>query len=168
MELYWFLQSVGYWSLVVLLVPFNYIKKLLLFSILGGFVYTWIVQYLAVDILGFWVFTPDVLMVLEIPFFFVFSWFAVTLLYGYFLYQYPKHQLWILILFISWATINNYVSLELNQMAFFMWSVVHTFMFAIFSHIILLFLLKLMHNIGELGPKDDILSFSLAVLNNKK
>lgn len=48
-----------------------------------------------------------------------------------------------------------------------MWSVVHTFMFAIFFHALLLFLLKVINKVDELGHNEDILSFSLGVLKNK-
>jgi hypothetical protein len=168
LELYWLLQAVGYWSLVVLIVPVNYIKKFLLYAILGGFLYTWIVQYLAVNVLRFWQFAQDIFMISGIPFFFVLSWFAVTFLYGYMLYQYPRNQLWIVLFFVFWATINNYVSISVNQITFDMWSLAHTFMFALFSHVILLYLLKVMHHVDELGAKEDIISFSLAVLKNKK
>lgn len=168
LELYWLLQAVAYCSMVVFLVPNIYLKKFLLFAFLGGFLYTWIVQYIAVNILGFWQFTQDVFIIFGIPFFFVISWFAVTLLYGYILYQYPKNQLWIVTFFVLWASLNNYVSIANNQITFSMWSIAHTFMFAVFSHVLLLFLLKLLHNVDELGTKEDTILFSLAVLKNKK
>lgn len=168
MTLYWFTQAIAYFSLVIFIVPYKYIKKLLPYAFLGGFIYTWIVQYIAVDILQYWAFPTDIFMVFGIPFFFVFSWFAVTILYGYILYQYPKDQLWIIIFFVSWATANNYISVYLNQIYFLSWTIAQTFMFAIFSHVLLLYMLKIMHKVDELGTKENILSFSLNLLKNNK
>ncbi len=167
MELFWFTQAVAYCSLVVFLVPYNYIKKFLPYAFISGFLYTWIVQYIAVVALGYWQFPADLFMVLGIPFFFVISWFAVTLIYGFLLYKYPKNQLWIIVFFVLWASVNNYVSVELNQIVFVSWTIAQTFMFAVFSHVLLLYVFKAMHHVDELGAKEDILQFSLAVLKNK-
>ncbi|MGF7186372.1 hypothetical protein GGQ84_002474 [Desulfitispora alkaliphila] len=168
MSIFWLIQAIAYWSLVVFLMPYSYIRRFLPFAFLGGFIYTWLVQYTAVNILNFWQFPSDIFMVFGIPFFFVFSWFGVTLLYGYILYRYPKDQLWVILFFVAWATINNYLSIAVNQIVFVSWSVTQTLMVAIFSHVILLYVFKVMHNVDELGAKDDILDFSLAVLKNKR
>ena len=164
MMIYWLTQAIAYWALVFLLVPYNYIVRLLPYAFLGGFAYTWIVQYIAIHFLGYWSFAPDVFMIMDIPLFFVLSWFAVTLAYGYILYRYPKEQLWTATFFVIWATINNYVSLNFQQITFISWSIAQTFMLAIFSHVLLIYVLKYMYGVEELGAKKDILATSLAAL----
>lgn len=168
MELYWLTQAVAYWSIVLFIVPIGFIKRLILFAFLGGFVYTWLVQIIAVDVLGRWYFKPDILTFLGIPAFFVLSWFAVTLLYGYFLFKYPKDQVWIVAFFVLWATMMSYAAAALNQISMPGWSIPETFMFAIFSHVLLLYIFKLMHNVNELGAQEDMFKFTLSVLKNKK
>ncbi len=167
LSLFWFSQALAYFSIVLFIIPFKYLKILFPYAFIGGFIYTWIVQYIAVDILRYWAFPNDIIMIYGIPLFFVLSWFAVTYLYGYILYKYPKDQLWIIIFFVIWATLNNYVAISLNQIFFLSWTVVQTFMFAIFSHVLLLYLLKIMLKVDELGTKENILSFSLSLLKNK-
>ena len=158
MNYYWLIQALGYWSLTVFIVPFKYIKKLLLFSFIGGFIYTWIVQYSAVKLLNLWEYKSDFLTWQGIPFFFVMSWFAVTLLYGYLLIRYSKYQLYILFFFVAWTTVANYFPEQQGIFIAENWSITTTFMFALFSHVFLLYLLKLINGREELGTKDDLLN----------
>ncbi|KJS47712.1 MAG: hypothetical protein VR66_17965 [Peptococcaceae bacterium BRH_c23] len=159
-ELYWLIQAVAYWSLVLLLIPLNYLKKLMLFSFLGGFIYTWIVQIVAVNLYKGWIFASDILMIYNIPVFFTLSWFAVTTIYGYLLWRFPRYQLWIVLFFILWATVMNYTALSLNQIFLPKWSIPQTFMFAIFSHVLLLYAFKYLHHVNELGATETMLEDS--------
>ena len=158
MNYYWLIQALGYWSLTLFVVPWKYIKKLLLFSFVGGFIYTWIVQYIAVQIFELWQYKSDLLTWQEIPFFFVMSWFGVTLLYGYLLLRYSKYQLYILFLFVGWTTLANYIPQRSGIFIAKDWSVSTTLMFALFSHVLLLYLLKWINGVEEIGTKDDLLN----------
>ncbi|QHA00081.1 hypothetical protein [Dehalobacter restrictus] len=167
MSLYWLTQAVAYWSLVIFLVPKTYIKKLMLFAFLGGFVYTWIVQIFAVNIFQRWAFRPDVLMLYNIPVFFTLSWFAVTLIFGYLLRRYPKYQVAVVLFFILWAALMSYMALSINQIFFSGWSIPETLMFAIFSHVLLLYVFKYMSNTDELGANENMIKDSILVLKEK-
>lgn len=167
MNLYWIIQAVAYWALVFFIVPGRFIPKVFVFAYLGGFLYTWTVQLIGVGGLRLWQFTPDPLTLWGIPVFFVMSWFAVTLIFGYLLLIYPAHQLWIVAFFVLWGTIMSYVALTLNQLAMIRWSVAETFMFALFSHVLLLYVFKYMHYVDELGSKEDMIKFSLAALKRR-
>ncbi|MBM7556600.1 hypothetical protein [Halanaerobacter jeridensis] len=158
MNYYWLIQALGYWSLTLFVVPKEYIKKLLLFSFVGGFIYTWVVQYMAVQIFELWEYKSDLLTWQEIPFFFVMSWFGVTLLYGYLLMKYSKYQLYILFLFVGWTTLANYIPQRSGIFIAKNWSPSTTLMFALFSHIFLLYLLKWINGVEEIGTKDDLLN----------
>lgn len=158
MNYYWLIQALGYWSLTLFVVPWKYIKKLLLFSFVGGFIYTWIVQYIAVQIFELWQYKSDLLTWQEIPFFFVMSWFGVTLLYGYLLLRYSKYQLYILFLFVGWTTLANYIPQRSGIFIAKDWSVSTTLMFALFSHVLLLYFLKWINGVEEIGTKDDLLN----------
>lgn len=167
MNLYWLLQGVAYWSLVLFIVPTRYIKNLLLYAFLGGFIYTWIVQIVAVNILSRWQFKPDILTLWGIPVFFALSWFAVTLIFGYLLFLYPKYQLWVVAFFVSWGTLMNYAAEIYNQVDMIGWTMAETFMFAIFSHVLLLYVFKYMHNVDELGSKENMVEFSLSAFKKE-
>ena len=158
MDYYWLIQSIAYWSLTLFVVPYKYIKKLFPFAFLGGFIYTWIVQYTAVQILNLWNYTPTFLPIYDIPFFFVISWFGVTLLYGYFLINYPKYQVYIIAFFVFWTTLTNYFAKQAGIFKMTNWNLFLTLMFAVFSHIFLLYLLKLMTGVEKIGTKKDMLN----------
>ncbi|MCB8815512.1 hypothetical protein [Desulfosporosinus shakirovi] len=160
MDLYWLIQAVAYWSLVLFLIPLNYIKKIMLFAFLGGFVYTWIVQIFSVNILKRWIFEPDILMVYNIPVFFTLSWFAVTFLFGYMLWRFSRYQIWIVIFFVSWATAMNYITVSLKRIYLPGWSIPETFMFAIFSHVLLLYAFKYLHHVSKLGASENMIEDS--------
>ncbi len=164
MRLFWVSQAIAFWSLAIFLIPIKFFKKFFLFAFLGGFVYTWIVQLIAVGLFEIWYYKPDVLTVLGIPVFFVFSWFAVTSIYGFLLFQYPKYQLWILLFFVLFTTLINYLAYK--RMVLFMpnWGTLETFMFAVFSHIILLYFLKFLYKIDDLGTKKNTIGFSLSAI----
>lgn len=165
MEFYWFIQAVAYWSLVLFLVPINYIKKCMPFAFLGGFIYTWIVQIIAVDIFRRWTFKSDLVMIYNIPLFFTLSWFAVTIIFGYLLWLFPRFQVWFVLFFTLWATSMSYIAQSLNQVSFQGWSITETFMFAIFSHILLLYVFKYLHNVNELGATETMLKDSFSWMN---
>mgnify|MGYP001381468132 CR=1 FL=1 len=168
MDLYWLTQAAAYWSLVLFLIPLIYIKEFILFAFLGGFIYTWAVQLLAVHTLGLWYYKPDIFTLWGLPVFFVLSWFAVTLIYGYLLFKYPRDQIWIIAFFVAWATLMNIFAHRLSQIFMPAWSIPETLMFAIFSHVLLLYAFKTMHNVEELGAKEHMVKFSLSILKNKK
>lgn len=170
MNLYWFIQGVAYWSLVLFIVPPRYIKKLLLYAFIGGFLYTCLVQIVAVVVLNLWHFKPDILTLWNIPVFFVLSWFAVTQIFGYLLYLYPRYQFWVVAFFVLWGTLMCYVAEIYNQIDMIGWSIAETFMFAVFSHVLLLYVFKYMHNVDELGSKENMIEFSLSALkkNNQE
>ncbi|WP_075364714.1 hypothetical protein [Desulfosporosinus metallidurans] len=167
MELYWFTQAVAYWSLVLFLVPIIYIKKLMPFAFLGGFIYTWIVQLFAVDIFKRWAFKSDLVMIYNIPVFFTLSWFAVTTIFGYLLWRFPRYQVWFVLFFTLWATAMSYTAQLLNQIVLHGWSITETFMFAIFSHVLLLYVFKYLHHVNELGAKETMLQDSLSWLKDR-
>lgn len=160
MTYYWVIQALGYWSLTLFVVPFNYLKRLLLFAFIGGFVYTWIVQYSAVNLLNLWKYKAGFLLWQGIPFFFVISWFGATLLYGYLLIRYAKYQFYILLLFITWTTLANYFPEQEGLFLSTNWSLSTTLMFALFSHVFLLYLLKWLNGVEEIGTKDDLLNLN--------
>lgn len=167
MELYWVTQAVAYWALVLFLVPINYIKKLIPFAFLGGFIYTWIVQIIAVDFLKRWAFKSDLVIIYNIPLFFTLSWFAVTTIFGYLLWRYPRYQVWFVLFFTLWATVMSYIAQILNQIYLYGWSIAETFMFAVFSHVLLLYVFKYMHHVNELGAKDTMLPDSFSGLKDR-
>ncbi|MBC2722531.1 hypothetical protein [Desulfosporosinus sp.] len=167
MELYWVAQAVAYWSLVLFLVPINYIKRLMPFAFLGGFIYTWIVQIFAVNIFKRWSFKGDIVMIYNIPVFFTLSWFAVTVIFGYLLWRFSKYQIWLVLFFVIWATIMNYTAHSLNQVFFNGWSIAETFMFAIFSHVLLLYFFKYLHHINELGANETMIQDSFSGLKDR-
>ncbi|AFQ45445.1 hypothetical protein [Desulfosporosinus meridiei] len=156
MDLYWLTQAVAYWSLVLFFIPPYYIKKLMLFSFLGGFVYTWIVQIIAVNILKRWIFEADIFMIYNIPVFFTISWFAVTTIFGYLLWRFSSYQIWIVIFFTLWATLMNLTAVYLERISLPEWSIPETFMFAIFSHVLLLYVFKYMHHVDALGANEEM------------
>ncbi|OWZ82658.1 hypothetical protein [Natranaerobius trueperi] len=158
MNLYWLIQAAAYISLVIFIIPVNYIRKLVPYSVIAGIIYTLVVQYTAINILDLWNYNAPLLPVFDIPIFFVLSWFAVTKLYGYFLLKYPYYQVHILIVFVLFTIFNNYVSYNNEQIVFLNWSLTETFMFALFSHVILLYLLKYLYKINELGAKEDMVN----------
>lgn len=166
-NLYWLIQAVAYWSLVLFLVPINYLRKLILFSFLGGFIYTWIVQIIAVNLFKGWSFRPDILTFSNIPVFFTLSWFAVTTVFGYLLWRFPRYQIWIVMFFTLWATAMNYTALLLKQIHLLKWSIAETFMFAIFSHVLLLYAFKYLHHVNELGSTETMFEDSFSRFKNK-
>lgn len=167
-DFYWFLHAIAFWSLAFFLVPISLVKRILPFAFIGGFLYTFIVQYVAVDLLEIWAYRADIATVLGIPVFFILSWFAVTLLFGFFLYQYPRHQLWTLTFFVFITTLINILAAGNRKILFIQWGLLETFLFAVFSHILLLYLFKYMYQIEELGAKDNMVEFSFAVLRRGK
>lgn len=167
MSLYWLTQAVAYWSLVYFLVPKKYIKDLLLFAFLGGFVYTWIVQIIAVNLLNRWTFQPDILTIYHIPVFFTLSWFAVTLIFGYLLKRYHQYQVPIVLFFILWAALMSYIAISVKQISFAGWSIPETLMFAIFSHILLLYVLKYVFHENQLGANENMIEYLILRLRER-
>lgn len=158
MSYYWFIQALGYWSLTFFIVPLKYLKKLLFFSFLGGFIYTWFVQYSAVQIFSLWAYKPSLISWQGIPVFFVLSWFGVTLLYGYLLIRYAEYQFYILLFFVLWTAVANYFSVQSGVFLEKSWNLSATLMFALFSHVFLLYLLKWINKIETIGTKKDLLN----------
>lgn len=157
LDFYWMNQAIAYWGIVLFIVPQKYLKRLFLYGLLGGFLYTCIVQYVAVALLKRWTFSTDILTIIGIPFFFAVSWFAVTILYGYLLINYSRFQFYILSFFVLWATIMNYSAVYFNKLTMTNWTLVETLMFATFSHVILLYFLKYLFKIDTLGANEDLL-----------
>lgn len=149
--LYWLNQALAYWGLVFLLIPIKTLKKLFLYGLIGGFFYTWIVQYFAVNIFHRWSFHSDLISVFGIPVFFVLSWFGVTLIYGYLLLRFPKYQVGLVFLFALVATQLNYFGIQANVISMSGWNLFDTFMFGVFSHVLNLYLLRFMLKKNELG-----------------
>ncbi|ACB85141.1 hypothetical protein [Natranaerobius thermophilus] len=168
MNLYWLIQAASFVAIATFFIPVNYIRKLAPFSIIGGIIYTIIVQYTAINILDLWTYKSTLFSVYGVPIFFVISWFAVTKLYGYFLMRYPSYQVIILIIFVLFTSLNNYISHNNDQVYFLNWSAAETFMFAVFSHVILLYFLKYLYKIDALGAKENMLAHSFNILNRKK
>ena len=167
MNLFWLLLAMAFFSMFLLLVPGESRRKLFGFAVIGGFIYTSIVQYLAVDIFELWQFTPDVFVILNIPVFFVLSWTAVTWIYGYLLYTYPRQQLWIFHFFVLKALIIQLFAFLSNHITYRNWGTAETLFFAIFSHVLLLYLLKALYHVDELGAKADLVGYSLSLLKNR-
>lgn len=134
-----------------LFVPLETLRKLLPFGLIGGFLYTWIAQFLAVDVFHRWVFRPDFLTVLGIPVFFVIGWFGVTLAYGYLLLRFPKYQIALVVFFAIVATHMNYAAIQCKAVVLSGWTLYDTFMFGLFSHVLNLYILKFMLKKEELG-----------------
>ena len=167
MELFWLLQALAFFAMLVLLVPPFYMKKLLLFVVLGGFLYTLFVQHVAVNVLKLWRFQPDFLTLWNIPIFFVLAWFAVTWIYGYLLFYYPKQQLWIFTFFVLKALALQIVAVSGNHISYIHWSTANTFLFAIVSHIFLIYLLKVLYRVDQLGVHEDLVGYSLSLLKHR-
>lgn len=150
-NLYWVVQTLGYWSFVFLLIPWVTLRKMLLFGFLGGFLYTWLVQFFAVIVFNKWAFTKDVLTLFEIPVFFILSWTGVTLIFGYLLFRYPKQQIIWVVVFALIATKMNFFGLFYQMVELSGWGLLDTFMFGIFSHVLILYLFKLLFHKEEIG-----------------
>ncbi len=157
MSIYWFIHTLAYTSVAVYVIPKEHWKRLWLFSFLGGFVYTLIAQYLAVNILEIWIFRRSIIDLFHIPFFFITSWTFVTLLYGYLLLRYSKCQFYIVLTFVAWTGITSYAAQVFGEVIHLDWNIWLTIMYAIFSHVLLLYVLKAMTGSDELGTKDDLL-----------
>lgn len=149
--LYWLVQTLGYWSIVFFFIPPKTLKQLLPFGLVGGFLYTLIVQIMAVAVFQKWRFYPDFLTILGIPLFFIISWFGVTLTFGYLLLRFSKYQVVLVLLFALIATQMNYSAIKAGMTNLIGWSLLDTFMFGLFSHVLNLYLLKLMLKRDELG-----------------
>jgi hypothetical protein len=150
-NLYWVVQTLGYWGLVFLMIPLTTFKKLFAFGFIGGFLYTWLVQYMAVDVFHRWIFTNDIFMILNIPVFFVLSWTGVIFVFGYLLLRFPKHQIiWVIIFAIS-ATFMNYSGIYYQMIKLKGWGLLDTFMFGVFSHVWILYFLKIFYKKAEIG-----------------
>jgi hypothetical protein len=153
--LFWFVQTLGYWSIAFLFIPLPMIKKLLPFTLIGGFVYTYIVQILAIHVFNIWSFPNDILVFLGIPLFFVLSWTGVTLNFGYLLLRFTKYQSLIVFAFALYSAFMNYLAKNHSMIKHDNWSFFQTFMFGIFSHVLILYLLKFMYKnktIGAMQP----------------
>lgn len=157
MNLYWFIHTLAYGSIAALLIPLEYCKRLWLFTFLGGIVYTSVVQFIAVEVLEIWRFAPDLIDVFRVPLFFILSWTIVTLIYGYLLLRYPKYQVYIALAFVIWTGITNYAAEISDAVINLDWHLWLTIMFAVFSHVLLLFLLRLTNDAPTLGANDDLL-----------
>jgi hypothetical protein len=141
-EYFWLIQSLCYWSVAFFLIPWRTMVKLAPFSFVGGFVYTIFVQILAVIVFKKWNFSPDILTIAGIPFFFVWCWFGVIMCYGYLLLRYPRYQALMVLGFACMGTLLNFLGGRYRMLAMHGWSLLDTFMFAVFSHILILFLFK--------------------------
>lgn len=150
-NLYWLIQTLGYWGFAFLLIPWETWKKLFVFGLIGGFIYTWIVQFFAVNVFAKWLFTADILLALNIPVFFVLSWTGVTFVFGYLLLRYPKHQIIWVVTFAIIATLMNYFGLYYRMVELRGWGLLDTFMFGIFSHVLILYLYRFLHKNDEIG-----------------
>lgn len=61
----------------------------------------------------------------------------------------------------------SYSARSLNLIYFSGWIIPETLMFAIFSHILLLYVFKYMHHINELGANENMIAHSIWQLNEK-
>ena len=69
--------------------------------------------------------------------------------------------------FTLWATAMNYTALSLKQIQLLKWSIAETFMFAIFSHVLLLYAFKYLHHVQELGSTETMFEDSFSRFKNK-
>jgi hypothetical protein len=141
-EYHWLVQTLGYWSVAFLLIPRKTMLKLLPFGFISGFLYTIAVQAMAVWVFKKWIFTPDILTIRGIPFFFLMAWYGVTISYGYLLLKYPRYQYWLVLIFSGIGTLINQFGIYFKMLTMRQWNLVDTFMFAIFSHVLILYFLK--------------------------
>lgn len=149
--LFWLIHTLGFWSIAFLLIPLSIFKRLLLFGFIGGFLYTWIVQILAVHVFHIWTFTKDILVLGDIPFFFVLSWTGVTFIFGFLLLRFTKFQYLIVLGFALIAALMNFTAQTHQMIKHDNWSLFQTFMFGVFSHVLMLYLLKLLFKKKEFG-----------------
>jgi hypothetical protein len=150
-EYYWLVQALGYWSVAFLIIPLQNMKKLLYFGLLGGFLYTITVQLMAIWVFHKWRFTQDVFSIWGIPFFFIISWFGVTMIYGFFLLKYPRYQYLLVFAFAVIGTALNFFGKYFQMITMTRWNLLDTLMFAVFSHVLILYLFKLLFHQEELG-----------------
>lgn len=142
-NLYWVVHTLGYFSLAFLLIPYQYWKKIWITGITGGILYTCLVQFLAVKIFEKWSFMPTSFTLWEIPFFFIINWFSVTLIFCYLILKYIKYKIPIILFFTLLSTLMNYCATYHKAITLINWSLADTFMYALFSHTLIFFILKL-------------------------
>ena len=160
MKHYWLIHSLTFASLVLFIVPIKYIKKLFLYALIGGIIYTWGIHLLSIHIFSFWKFNSGIFILHEVPVFFSICWFFVTLLYGYLLLIYTDYQFYLLIFFALWSALMNYFAEASRMLLLIDWDLFLTFQFALFSHVLLLYILKWMFKVKELGSShENILLF---------
>ena len=153
--LFWFTDTLAFWSIAFLFIPLSIFKKLIPFGFLGGFVYTLVIQLCAIHVFKIWTFKEDILMLWGIPVFFLLSWTAVTFTFGYLLLRFTKYQSLIVLGFATIAVLINYTAQTHQMITHRNWSLFQTFIYGIFSHIIILYLLKFLYrkkNIGAMQP----------------
>ena len=153
--LFWVVHTLGFWSIAFLLIPLPIFKKLLLFGFTGGFIYTLVVQILAVHVFKTWTFTKDVFVLWDIPFFFILSWTGVTFNFGYLLLRFTKYQSLIVLGFAFIAALINYTAQEHQMINHDNWSILQTLMIGIFSHVLILYFFKFLlkrKDIGAMQP----------------
>lgn len=149
--LFWLTSTLGYWSIAFLFIPLTMIKKLLPITLIGGFIYTWVVQILAVHVLKIWSFPNDFLMLWNIPLFFILSWSGVTLIFSYMVLRFTKYQSLIVLGFGLYAAFMNLLAERHSMIKHDNWSFFQTFMFGIFSHVLILYILKFIYKKKDLG-----------------
>ena len=73
--------------------------------------------------------------------------------FGWFLLKYPKYQILIVFSYAVIGTVKSFFGEYFKMIIMTGWSMLDTFMFALFSHVVILYLFKLLFRMKEIGAQ---------------
>ncbi|MFW5976337.1 MAG: hypothetical protein ACOCQS_00170 [Bacillota bacterium] len=124
--------------LTLFLVPFDKIKELFGFSLIGGFLLAVVVQLAGIS-LGWWSFNSGFLIFYNFPLGVAFMWLPAVITFAYFFNKTGTLTGKIMIIFI-WSFITSlitYASVEFGYRNYIDWNIYYDFILAIFLHSVL-------------------------------
>jgi hypothetical protein len=152
--IHWLILSLALWSLVIFMIPWGYIKKLWLPSFFSGFLFTYVINYLAVSYLHLWAFPATFLTFLQTPLFLAICWYGAMMIFGYFIMVYSRFKVFLVVLFaVATALIFYDASVE-GHLKLGHWSIAETLFLGIFTHIQAVFILRWFVKDIDLKPND--------------
>ena len=134
----WMFLFVGLSILLFLIVPIYYIKKSLLFGLIGGFFLAVFEQILGVS-LKWWSYNVSLVNVFNFPLGVALMWVPAVILFGYIFHKYQNIFTRIIIIFIFAAitTVFTYGSVLLNFREYLNWNLYYDFGLALVTHLVL-------------------------------
>lgn len=136
-----------------LVTPWERIKELFWFGLVGGLGLALVLIYLLQNVLGFWLFQrTDLLAVQGVPLLLAAGWIPVVIAYGHLLAQYRSWTQVVLIVltFPAVATLIHVVMLANNMLFYANWTLPMTFGFSLAIHLALLAYLYLAGRLDNL------------------